>query len=200
MRHAAREERSRPPRQGRKSRGTGRSHATKRVARLETRYPSPVKCSSQGWYHGSSPVCPNRGQRRHGARTGLHHSVARPVGKGWSRRWRGLSTGEQVTRMRGTLSGGTPVEWDERPQRVGKRGSLRCCAWKLLRLELRGSWSCVWYYVISTPVILNGGYIYTFTLFKRGQRACAFASVVKRSERRENQKETGSMSVSFWGF
>ena len=27
--------------------------------------------------------------------------------------------------------------------------------------------------VISTPVILNGGYIYTIALFKRGQRVCA---------------------------
>lgn len=51
--------------------------------------------------------------------------------------------------------------------------------------------------VISAPVILYGGHIYTFTLFKRGQRVC----VCTRAKRaRESKNETEICSISFLGF
>lgn len=50
--------------------------------------------------------------------------------------------------------------------------------------------------VISTPVILNGGYIYTFTLFKRGQSVCV--CVRERSERRERKKNRSLFGSGFF--
>ena len=50
-------------------------------------------------------------------------------------------------------------------------------------------------FVISTPVILDGGYNYAIALFKRGQRVCAYACKnkgVARAEagkRRRSQKQ-----------
>lgn len=93
------------------------------------------------------------------------------------------------------------------PQRDGKRRLLRGCA----RLESdgfarivgmvlarAGVYSCgLSNCVISAPVILNGGHIYTFTLFKRGQRVC----VCTRAKRaRESKNEIEMSSVSFLGF
>ena len=42
---------------------------------------------------------------------------------------------------------------------------------------LRGfvSYRLGFYFVISTRVILNAGYIYTIALFKRGLRVCVYA-------------------------
>lgn len=61
------------------------------------------------------------------------------------------------------------------------------------RLEL-WAWIAVGrYFVISTPVILNGGQIYTFALFKRGQRVRVCV--------RGNKESAGTWCPhSLWGF
>lgn len=56
-------------------------------------------------------------------------------------------------------------------------------------------------YVISAPVILNGGYIYTETLFKRGQRVRVNARERSETERaRVKIKKDPKPIGSFLGF
>ena len=55
--------------------------------------------------------------------------------------------------------------------------------------------------VISTPVILNGGYIYTFTLFKRGQRVCVCVRERSETERAPERNKNDRNGIgSFLGF